>query len=443
MPAEFPLHLSTQIPDRKIAPGMGQAVAERTYLRPIANNPAAHIAELNPNDPHVQRWFQILNNAEVNVAFSEEAPFKGRAPEPGLDYSFENWAALSERVARGNWLLGGDNTSSDNHPYEAIRLGHWIPAGRHLQQGDAHQPFRSQTVFTNCATASSAWSRYYLLLNGSGVGRSLDDDILILDWDNAPAVQCVLDEKHPDYQWGGPFLSRQESEHRFGRGEKIHRHQVADSREGWAKSLEKWEMMAYTKRHRDELLILDFTDVRRKNAPIKGMQGRPSSGPVPTMLAFLKAAATRGSGMPRWKSTLFVEHYFSESVVMGGARRSSGLIEKFWKDPGILDFITVKMPVEYHGLTTQEIIEYRQANGRPMVTPLWSSNHSVGVDAEYFWLLSLKRGELGYSTPTARWARKVHRAIIETAYATGTGEPGIVRVDALNVTRSGLEGVWE
>jgi hypothetical protein len=42
------------------------------------------------------------------------------------------------------------------------------------------------------------------------------------------------------------------------------------------------ERMAFEKR-RDEVLILDFTGVRPRGAPIMGMQGRPASGPGPLM----------------------------------------------------------------------------------------------------------------------------------------------------------------
>ena len=34
-------------------------------------------------------------------------------------------------------------------------------------------PARNMEVFTNCATAIASFAKFYLLLNGSGVGRSL------------------------------------------------------------------------------------------------------------------------------------------------------------------------------------------------------------------------------------------------------------------------------
>ena len=64
------------------------------------------------------------------------------------------------------------------------------------------------------------------------------------------------------------------------------RHRVADSREGWAKAVEMLEAMAFRKA-RAARLVLDLSDIRRAGAPIRGMQGRPASGPVSLLRAFL------------------------------------------------------------------------------------------------------------------------------------------------------------
>jgi hypothetical protein len=247
-------------------------------------------------------------------------------------------------------------------------------------------------------------------------------------------VQCVLDERHADFQWGGLFMSLREAQHRFGGAERVIWHQVEDSREGWAKALEVWEMMAFEGRFRDSLLVLDFSIVRPAGAPIKGMQGRPSSGPIPVMTAFHKGAAGLIGGAARWLNTVYVEHYFAESVLVGGARRAAGILTMIWTDPNIFDFIAIKMPPEFIGLTPEEILEYRKVNGSPTTTPLWTSNHSVAVDSTFWWLNSLKRGDDGYKSPPARHARKVLTAVSETSYATGSGEPGLIDVSKLNVT---------
>ena len=62
--------------------------------------------------------------------------------------------------------------------------------------------------------------------------------------------------------------------------------------------------MAYEKVYRDDLLVLNFSGVRGKGEPIMGMQGRPSSGPVPLMNAFEKIAKIKGAGMKPWMQAI-------------------------------------------------------------------------------------------------------------------------------------------
>ena len=105
--------------------------------------------------------------------------------------------------------------------------------------------------------------------------------------------------------------------------------------------------------------------------------------------------------MAIWEQTMRLDHYFSECVVNGGARRSSRICVKYWQDPDILDFIAIKK-----------------------VNPwLWSSNNSVGVDEE-FWKDSAIPGT---------WGNTVFNAITEAQYMDGTGEPGLINVDLLTV----------
>ena len=47
---------------------------------------------------------------------------------------------------------------------------------------------------------------------------------------------------------------------------------------------------------REATLLLDLSDVRPAGAPIRGMQGRPASGPVSLLRAFLTSAATSSTG---------------------------------------------------------------------------------------------------------------------------------------------------
>ena len=54
-------------------------------------------------------------------------------------------------------------------------------------------------VFTNCATAIASFAKFYLLLNGSGVGRAYDDALMAVDWAEAPNLLLYLSPAHPDY----------------------------------------------------------------------------------------------------------------------------------------------------------------------------------------------------------------------------------------------------
>jgi adenosylcobalamin-dependent ribonucleoside-triphosphate reductase len=339
-----------------------------------------------------------------------------------IDGTYETWGEVSQRVALGNSLLDPDvvhgeaeREALERHLSKATLL----MSGRHLQHGDATQPSRSMEVYTNCSTSATSFILFYLLLNGSGVGRCYDDDMMLVNWDYAPTVRCVLDSSHPDFDWAN-HESRRDAEHKFGKGQNVVWFEVPDSREGWAKALEVLEVMAFEKIHAGKMLVLDFSKVRGKGSPIGGMQNRPASGPAPLMGAFQKAATLKGAGMPPWMQTMYVDHYFAECVLVGGARRAARMSTKQWGDPTIFDFITVKRPVEYLGKNGEDILAMR-ADGASFGNFLWSSNNSVTVDEE-FW--SLVHGD--EATPRAQHAKRVFQMVCEAAYADGTGEPGFI-----------------
>ncbi|MGD9129614.1 MAG: ribonucleoside-diphosphate reductase [Candidatus Woesebacteria bacterium] len=328
---------------RKLAKGLGEAVAKRTYLR------------------------------------------------TDKDGNLEKWAEVAHRVALGNSSLAIDsNKKHRQEEYEILKKhianASLLMSGRHLQHGDKDQIKKNMEVFTNCATASSSFLLFYLLLNGSGVGRAYDDDLMVVDWDNMPNIHCVLSEDHKDFVWGEDE-STQEARHKY---HKAHWYKIPDTREGWAQAVEKIEVMAFEKKYKDDLLVVDFSDVRGKGSLIKGMQNRPASGPRPLIKAIQKVATVRSAGMERWKQTLFIDHYLSECVLVGGARRAARIATKAWTDPGILDFISVKK------------------NGF-----LWSANNSVAVD-DKFWKQKSKHSQ------------KVLDAVLHASYHHKTGEPGFV-----------------
>ena len=373
---------------RSIHEGMGQAVAQRTILR--------------------------------------------RKPDGG----WEDWGDVAKRVALGNCLLRPEDGDEERERLERhIASGVLLMSGRHLQHGDETQPTRSMEVFSNCSTSCTSFASFLLLMSGSGVGRCYDDDMMLVDWDNAPALRCVLSESRSDFDYSA-HESVRDARHKYGSGKGVTWLEVGDTREGWAKAVEVWEVMAFEKIHKDELLVLDFSNVRTKGTPIVGMQGRPASGPVPLMNAFGKASSLRGSGLSRWRQAMYVDHYFAECVLVGGARRSARMSTKSWRDKSVLEFVTVKRPVEYDGKGGKEILALRNGLAVKPQGFLWSSNNSVMVDAEFWELVS------GASVvPLARHARDVFALVTEASYADGTGEPGFINVDKLECKRDGLDAL--
>lgn len=273
----------------------------------------------------------------------------------------------------------------------------------------------------NCSTAAASFLTFYLLLNGSGVGRAYDDAMMVVDYAYLPIVVPVCDMMHKDVQSGEiQALDLRTAKHLYA-GREIHVFEVPDSREGWAKAIEKMELMAFNRVFREDVLLLDFSKVRPRGAPIMGMQGRPASGPGALIAAIRNVAALREAGMAPWRSTMYADHYYAECVLVGGARRAARMATKFWKDPTVLDFIQVKRG----GF-------------------LWSSNNSVTVDAE-FWRFVENGWDHRYEDQMegnlAVHALLVFDAICEAAYHDGTGEPGIINVDKLTWNEEGIESL--
>lgn len=345
--------------NRQLAKGLGEAVAKRTILRTKANG------------------------------------------------ELEAWQDVAKRVAIGNSSLLPREAKWAEHQQQEYRLlkkhlsnASLLLSGRHLQHGDAEQPTRNMEVFTNCSTASSSFLLFYLLLNGSGVGRAYDDALMVVDWDYMPLIRCVLSDQHPDFAWGEDE-SVKEARHKY---RKAHWFEVPDTREGWAQAVEKIEVMTFEKKYKDELLILDFSKVRAKGSPIGGMQGRPASGPRPLIKAIQRVATVKGAGLKPWKQSMYVDHYLSECVLVGGARRAARISVKTWTDPDIFDFISIKKG----GF-------------------LWSANNSVAVD-DKFWKQNSKHSQ------------KVLDAVMRSAYFDRTGEPGFVNQHSLVQNDEGFDG---
>lgn len=318
----------------------------------------------------------------------------------------EKWDDVAVRVALGNSLLH-ETGELDRLPLQrAIANGSFITSGRHLQHGDITQPSRNLEVFTNCSTACASFTNLLLLLNGSGVGRSYDDDSICVDWSKMPNVYCVLSINHKDYK--SEYIADNGDKVKIIAREDIDKYPndpdcyylIEDSREGWAKALEILEFGAFDNRSYDHY-VLDFSAIRELGKPIKGMQNRPASGPLPLMYAFIKISQVKYMDIAPWKAAMFIDHYAAECVANGGARRSARIAVKYWKDEDILDFIKIKSDNPW----------------------MWSSNNSVGVDKD-FWDDAKIEGTK---------ANIVFNAIMDNSFGNESGEPGFINLDKLTV----------
>lgn len=358
------------------------------------------------------------------------------SPDPGMplsifqnkyatineDGSYSTWKQRVTEMMQGNWELHEESTCDNdavrkktNKKYNSDKInsielasaGVIAMAGRHLQHGKPGQnTSKTGECFTNCSTAMVSFVKFWLLMKGSGVGRSYDSDIIRVDWAYAPYIRVVLDQSHPDFntQW---MESLSEALEKYPSNQDTYRwFSVEDSAEGWAKVIEIIETAAYQKTHKNKLFIFNFSDVRCKGTPIRGQQGRPASGPEPFMNAVMKISTLKGAGMQPWKQAMWVDHYLAEAVVVGGIRRSARIATKFWKDSDIFDFINIKRGGQLH-----------------------TANNSVAVDNE-FWE--------GCDDPRTH-AYRVFNAILGAQYLDNTGEPGILNLQNMKWNSTGSQ----
>ncbi len=357
----------------------------------------------------------------------------------------ECFGRVADRVAEGNMsLLGRPLTTWDRIERDrlrnAIATGALITSGRHLQHGDAQQATRNMEVFTNCATAIASFAKFYLLLNGSGVGRAYDDALMAVDWSRAPRVLLRLSRDHADYPrdraslhrfgtefgllpWGAAEADTDEAAIRAfmarewvdAAPEDAEPMVIEDSREGWAKAIEHIESLAFAGAA-DRSLLLDFSAIRPRGAPIGGMQGRPASGPLSLMRAIMAIRRevidpARDGRLPEpWEQAMLVDHFLSVEVQVGGARRAARMATKNWRDPGILRFIRCK------------------SEGG-----LWTANNSVMVDAAFWRGVQAARG--GSARAEDRRALEVFEEVTRCAFVNG--EPGFINGDMLEDHRTG------
>lgn len=395
--------MSLHTPARAFFPGMGVAVADRTVTR-------------RKDDGSRESWADVAHRVALGNALLD--PRKPRFGAATLDFGT---VELNEHQA-------AEYHSLNHH----LRQASLLMSGRHLQHGDETQPTRPQEVYTNCSTAATTFLLFYLLLNGSGVGRAYDDAMIVADLNQMPIVVPVIDWGHGDVGSGEikGFLTRRDAEHLYADRERVV-YMVPDSREGWAKAVELIESMAF-ERKRNHALILDFSEVRPRGAPIKGMQGRPASGPGPLMNAIASIAKLRDAGMAPWRAAIYADHYAAECVLVGGARRAARMATKRWDDATIFDFIQLKrggfLWSSNNSVTIDE--EFRAACRK--VQPLVASMDNWGLD---------NLGSMVYFKRITEREAHAWRVLIElarAAYFDGTGEPGLINQDKLTAKDEGI-----
>lgn len=449
---------------RGYAPGMGDAVADRTINRRIFTQAQREALGEGPlrlslEDPLFADWANAAELSEFPFVVDSDARFQTEKPE----LRSEAWTDVAKRVAAGNASLTnvGNPRKEELVMRRHLMQGSILMSGRHLQHGDKNQSKRPMEVFTNCSTAATSFLLEYLLLNGSGVGRAYDDMMMRVDWNDLGEVHVVVDADYADRE--KTEMSWDESQQKMverkvvsdevktpeqvkaalkGDKRKVTWFVVPDSRGGWAKAIEQMERMAYEKR-RNEVLVLDFSMVRPKGSPIRGMQNRPSSGPGPLMDSIIDIAKVAKIGASRWKATMMVDHYLARCVLVGGARRAARMATKTWRDKTIFEFIFFKRK-----------------------TGFWSSNNSVTIDQEFrdrcqkvagklrSLVLGFRPGlegvedlrnnanklfDAGSISEMDLHAWKVLLAIAEASYFDGTGEPGIINQDRLHANDEGVE----
>lgn len=217
---------------KEFAPGIGRAVADRTVARLIERPlETMEFQEVElPRDDSRALDVQVEEHCRNNGLVID-----GYHVRKGNDLTVrvtlyvtakrerESWAEVADRVALGNCSLSPRDFSTEIIPMRAhLRNATILMSGRHLQHGDANQRNRPGEVFTNCSTAPATFLSFYLLLNGSGVGRDYSDDIMAVDYADMSIVVPAISWSHPDVGKGlaSGYLTVEEAKHLYA-GRKI------------------------------------------------------------------------------------------------------------------------------------------------------------------------------------------------------------------------------
>jgi len=283
---------------------------------------------------------------------------------------YEEWWEVCRRVTEGNFALLPDDPTL---PTEAERQAEMeqfyrmmffligLPPGRGLwMMGTKYQRERGGAALNNCWNIDVRPQPYFegqiprasfpfkfamnRLMQGGGVGYSAVDDFMRQFPLVARKVKLslVCDPSHKDYEQLKDMLTQVPE---IGKGEKVARLIVADSREGWCDALEEVidAHFDYPDRKTVEHLIVDVSEVRGSGERIKGFGGT-ASGPKP-LIAMLREVNSllntlHGPGK-RMKTRVAVDimNFIGRCIVAGNVRRSA---EIAGGDPTNKSFVTMK-----------------------------------------------------------------------------------------------------
>jgi ribonucleoside-diphosphate reductase alpha chain len=260
----------------------------------------------------------------------------------------------------------------------------------------------------NClqAVVDSAINEAQIMARGGGVGinvSAIPPKIKGLNMETTKKVVLYLPKNHPDtdilndmLKLGKfknvsvidslPFDSKNPRKYSY--------YKVEDSREGLLNGLKHLVEVAYTS---NQYTLFDFSDIREKDAIVKGVNGR-SSGSPSWMLAYDIIAELLSKDS---YDAVDVSELFSYMVMLihqGGSRRGALMLMLMVDHPNIEKFITRKQTFGH----------------------LTGANISVGITDDF--MDSIKKGKKKESD--------IWNLIIESAWASA--EPGVLFIERAN-----------
>jgi len=320
----------------------------------------------------------------------------------------EIWADTVLRVVDGNLAyIDGGVSGEREYLIENIYKFNIIPAGRHLWSTGAAGVNATANCFVAPWTDKLSYHFCWVfdhLMTGSGVGANYTMSIMNEFNPVQPLGRIEIDimckTTHQDYKEINPDLDENSDPVIGNRYVK-----VKDSREGWVWALKEVIDMAVKPSSHDPKIIIDVSEVRPRNSPIRGFGGTASGpGPLADLLRsavnVLNRSAIRGHLTPI--EAMELDHEIARCVVAGNVRRSARMSVLNWNDPYIDEFLKCKSEED------------------PTKQKHWTTNISVGVDDDFIKDMHNDRTIAG----------KIHQQVVEGMIHNG--EPGYLNLSLAN-----------